>query len=69
MPIYYESSVPRLALSAAELPQLSAEFEEITEGEAFTKKVKLKTKWAALEALVGHPKNIAQVAADLVAHF
>ena len=30
---------------------------------------KLKTKWAALEALVGDPKRIALVAADLVAHF
>jgi type I restriction enzyme R subunit len=28
-----------------------------------------KTKWAALEALVGDPKRIALVAADLVAHF
>ena len=27
-----------------------------------------KTKWAALEALVGDPKRIALVAADLVAH-
>ena len=33
-----------------------------------TKKEKLKTKWAALEALVGDPKRIALVAADLVAH-
>jgi hypothetical protein len=42
---------------------------EITEGEELTKKEKLKTKWAALEALVGDPKRIALVAADLVAHF
>ena len=31
-----------------------------------TKKEKLKTKWAALEALVGDPKRIALIAADLV---
>ena len=59
----------RVSLNAAELPKLDAEFEEITEGEELTKKEKLKTKWAALEALVGDPKRIAFVAADLVAHF
>ena len=53
VPIYYESRISKLALNAAELPKLDAEFEEITEGEELTKKEKLKTKWAALEALVG----------------
>ena len=53
VPIYYESRISKLSLNAAALP----------------KKEKLKTKWAALEALVGDPKRIALVAADLVAHF
>ncbi len=69
VPIYYESRISKLSLNAAELPKLDAEFEEITEGEELTKKEKLKTKWAALEVLVGDPKRIALVAADLVAHF
>ncbi len=69
VPIYYESRISKLSLNAAELPKLDAEFEEITEGEELTKKEKLKTKWAALEALVGDPKRISLVAADLVAHF
>jgi type I restriction enzyme, R subunit len=69
VPIYYESRIAKLGLNASELPKLDAEFEEITEGEEQTKKEKLKTKWAALEALVGDPKRIALVAADLVAHF
>ena len=69
VPIYYESRISKLSLNASELPKLDAEFEEITEGEELTKKEKLKTKWAALEALVGDPKRIALVAADLVAHF
>ncbi len=59
----------KLSLNAAELPKPDAEFEEITEGEELMRKEKLKTKWAALEALVGDPKRIALVAADLVAHF
>ncbi len=68
-PIYYESRIAKLALNAAELPKLDAEFEEITEGEELTKKEKLKSKWAALESLVGDPKRIALIAADLVTHF
>ncbi|MFN9933007.1 MAG: type I restriction endonuclease subunit R, partial [Cyanobacteriota bacterium] len=68
VPIYYESRISKLSLNASELPRIDAEFEEITEGEEFTQKEKLKTKWAALEALVGDPKRIALVAADLVAH-
>jgi type I restriction enzyme R subunit len=67
--IYYESRIAKLGLNAAELPKLDVEFEEITEGEEQTKKEKLKTKWAALEALVGDPKRIGLIAADLVAHF
>ena len=69
VPIYYESRIAKLALNAAALPKLDAEFEEITEGEELTKKEKLKSKWAALEALVGDPKRLALIAADLVTHF
>jgi type I restriction enzyme R subunit len=69
VPIYYESRIAKLGLNISELPKLDAEFEEITEGEELTRKEKLKTKWAALEALVGDPKRLALIAADLVTHF
>jgi type I restriction enzyme R subunit len=69
VPIYYESRIARLSLNAEELPKIDAEFDEITEGEELTKKEKIKTKWAALEALVGDPKRIELIAADLVTHF
>jgi type I restriction enzyme, R subunit len=69
VPIYYESRIAKLGLNASELPKIDEEFEEITEGEEQTKKEKLKTKWAALEALVGDPKRIKLIAADLVTHF
>ncbi len=69
VPIYYESRIAKLGLNAAELPKIDKEFEEITEGEELSRKEKLKTKWAALEALVGDPKRITLLAADLVAHF
>ena len=58
VPIYYESRIAKLALNAAKLPKLDEEFDEITEGEEQTHREKLKTKWAALEALVGDPKRI-----------
>jgi type I restriction enzyme R subunit len=69
VPIYYESRVAKLGLNQAELPKIDEEFDEITEGEELTRKEKLKTKWAALEALVGNPKRIDLVAADLVQHY
>jgi Type I site-specific restriction-modification system, R (restriction) subunit and related helicases len=69
VPIYYESRIAKLGLNAAELPTIDAAFDEITEGEETSRKERLKTKWAALEALVGEPKRIALIAADLVAHF
>jgi type I restriction enzyme R subunit len=69
VPIYYESRVAKLGLNQAELPKIDEEFEEITEGEELTRKERLKTKWAALEALVGNPKRIDLIAADLVQHY
>ncbi len=69
VPIYYESRIAKLGLNAAELPTIDEAFEEITEGEEQTRRDKLKSKWAALEALVGDPKRVALIAADLVAHF
>jgi type I restriction enzyme, R subunit len=69
VPIYYESRIAKLALNEAALPKIDEEFDEITEGEEEDKKQKLKTKWAALEALVGDPKRIALIAEDLVQHY
>ena len=69
VPIYYESRIAKLALNEAQLPKLDAELEEITEGEEESRREKLKTKWAALEALVGDPKRIALIAEDLVQHY
>jgi type I restriction enzyme R subunit len=69
VPIYYESRIAKLGLNASELPKLDKEFEEITEGEEEGSREKLKTKWAALEALVGDPKRIALIAKDLLEHF
>jgi len=69
VPIYYESRISKLALNQAALPKIDEDFEDITEGEEESRKQKLKSKWAALEALVGDPKRIAIVATDLVGHY
>ena len=66
VPIYYESRIAKLSLNEAELPKVDSEFEEITAGEEEDRKQKLKTKWAALEALVGSAKRIRLFAEDLV---
>ena len=67
--IYYESRLARIELSAARLERVDPEFERITEAEEESDKQKLKSKWAALEALVGADQRIRRVAADLVEHF
>lgn len=69
VPIYYESRLARLELSEHELPHVDPEFEEITEGEEESGKQKLKTKWAALEAMVGTERRLGLIADDLVRHF
>lgn len=69
VPIYYESRLARIELSEAQLAKIDPEFEQITEDEEETGKQKLKTKWAALEAMVGADDRIKLVARDLVAHF
>ena len=69
VPIYYESRLARIALDEAEKPRLDEEIEDVTEGEEAEVKEKLKTKWSALEALVGTDKRIGLIAADLVDHF
>jgi type I restriction enzyme R subunit len=69
VPIYYESRLAKLELSDAEKPKIDADFEEVTEGEETERREKLKTKWAALESIVGTEKRLGVVAQDLVNHF
>jgi type I restriction enzyme R subunit len=69
VPIYYESRIAKLDLDEAELPKLDEEIEELTEDEEYDRKEKLKTRWTALEALVGTPKRLKLIAEDLVDHF
>ncbi len=67
--IYYEGRLAKLELDENEKPKLDPEFEEITEGEEPEVKERLKSKWAALEAVVGTEKRLRLIAQDLVDHF
>ncbi len=69
VPIYYESRLAKLELSADVIPHLDLDFDEATEGEEVERKEKLKTKWAQLEAIVGSEHRIELIANDLVKHF
>ncbi len=69
VPIYYESRLAELRLDPDAHPSIDADFDEATEAEELEQTEKLKTKWAALEAVVGTPSRIALVAADIVEHF
>ncbi len=71
VPIYYEGRLARLDLDERERPKLDEEFDEVTEGEEVSQSEKeaLKTKWAALEAIVGAEKRVNLIAKDLVDHF
>ncbi len=67
--IFYESRLAKLELKADERPKIDPKFEEVTEGEEISKREKLKSKWARLEAIVGSEKRIKQIAKDIVNHF
>ena len=69
VPIYYESRLARIELSAEEKPKIDPEFAEITEAEEEeARKQRMRSKWASLEAMVGTEKRIGLVAEDLVDH-
>ncbi|KXW55401.1 type I restriction endonuclease subunit R [Ferrovum sp. PN-J185] len=67
--IYYESRLAKLRLKDEDLPTIDAEVDELAEDEEEGAQAKLKSKWAALEKVVGAAPRVAQVAADLVLHF
>jgi type I restriction enzyme R subunit len=69
VPIYSESRLAKLELKPSERPKIDPDFEEATEGEEEALKARLKTKWAALEAVVGADKRLSLIAADLVKHW
>jgi type I restriction enzyme R subunit len=67
--IYYESRLAKVNLDD-EGKRLIEEFDkEIEEDEEITEKQKAKAKWSKLEAIIGHPERIKNLAKDIVTHF
>lgn len=69
VPIYYEGRHVKLDLPPDEKPVLDEGFEDVTENEEEHVREKLKTKWAALEAVLGTEHRIGIIAEDAVKHF
>jgi len=70
VPIYYESRLAKLALKEPLLPQVDEQVDDLfSEEDDIPAAERAKSRWAALEALVGAEPRLKQVAADLVAHF
>lgn len=67
--IFFESRLAKLSLNAADLPLIDAEVDELAESEEDSQQAVLKSRWAALEKVVGAEPRIVSVAADMVAHF
>jgi type I restriction enzyme R subunit len=67
--IYYESRLAKLGLKEESLDGIDDEVDELAEDEEDDQKAILKSRWAALEKIVGSEPRIKQVAADLVQHF
>ena len=69
VPIYFESRLAKLSLNEELLPEIDDEVEELTEDEEENERNRQKSRWAALEKVVGSEPRIRQVADDLVTHF
>ena len=70
VPIYFESRLAKLDINRAAIEELNDEVEEVIEDEEdISLRERTKSKWAALEKLVGAEPRLQQVAEDLVKHF
>jgi type I restriction enzyme R subunit len=70
VPIYYESRLAKLALKKPLLPQVDELVDDLfADEDDIPAAERAKSRWAALEALVGAEPRLQQVAADLVAHY
>lgn len=67
--IYYEGRLAKLELNSDENLKIDEEVEELTEDQEESAAAKTKSRWAALEKLVGTEPRLKQIAADIVQHY
>jgi len=66
--IYYESRLAKVNLTE-DGRKLLADFEKEMDDDGATETQKAKAKWTKLEAIVGHPKRLQNLARDIVEHY
>jgi type I restriction enzyme R subunit len=66
--IYYESRLAKVSLDE-EGRKLIEEYDKSLEAEELTDQQRAKARWTKLEAIIGHPRRIKNVANDIVTHF
>lgn len=69
VPIYYESRLAKLDLNSEILKEIDKEVGDLDIGEEVSDRERFKSKWSALEKLVGSEPRIQQIALDIVTHF
>lgn len=73
VPIFYESRLAKLDINSSDIEALNDEVDEILEEgedeEDISSRESAKSKWSALEKLVGSEPRLQQVGQDLVRHF
>jgi type I restriction enzyme R subunit len=67
--VYYQARLVRVELPDEARAALDVEFDEATEAAGSDDRDRLKSRWARVEAIVGAEKRVAEVAADIVAHW
>jgi type I restriction enzyme R subunit len=67
--IYYESRLAKVELDEEGRGLIKQLDEDLEESEEITEKQKARAKWAKVEAIVGNPQRLKNLAKDIVTHF
>jgi type I restriction enzyme R subunit len=67
--IYYESRLAKVRLDEEGRRLIKQLDEDLEESEEITEKQKARAKWAKVEAIVGNPQRLKNLARDIVTHF
>ncbi|HEV7348340.1 type I restriction endonuclease subunit R [Telluribacter sp.] len=67
--IYYESRLAKVNISEEGKQLIEALDKELEEDEELSEARKAKARWTQLEAIVGDPKRVGNVARDMLEHF
>ncbi len=69
VPIYYESRLVKIHLKDEEKTLLDEEVSTLTDNNESFASEKAKAKWTQLEAIIGHPARLKDVAKDITSHY